>query len=60
MPDAWLLDGGGSARRLDQRALEQCSAADGQLWIHLDHQTDGARSWLLTRSGNSSPTQAYT
>ena len=48
---ACLLDGQGGGRPLDWAGLQSWTPADGLLWIHLDRRGQGARDWLLDRSG---------
>ncbi len=49
---AFVLDGTGRGRRIDGwDAVAAWRPADGLLWLHLDYESERARSWLADQSG---------
>lgn len=48
---ACVLDGAGSARGARDEEIAEGVSADGALWLHLDHTSDGTRAWLETLDG---------
>lgn len=50
-PSAWLLDGRGGARLLDDGELGAWQPRQGTLWVTLDEASERDRLWLQTESG---------
>lgn len=47
---AYVLDGKGAGRILDEAGVESWSATDGLLWVHFDVQSAAARDWLASQN----------
>ena len=48
---ALLLDGKGSARRIDWPEVEAWQPGKGVLWLHFDYTVPETREWLIENSG---------
>lgn len=48
---AYILDGAGGGRKVGWEEVANWKAAQGALWIHLDHVAEDARQWLRETSG---------
>jgi zinc transporter len=48
---AYLLDGKGGGRQLDDAAVDNWTAADGVLWLHFDFTHPSTYLWLRDKSG---------
>lgn len=47
---AYLLDGHGSARKIDWEGVDAWTPSDGVLWVNLDYTAADAETWLSGRS----------
>lgn len=48
---AYLLDGQGGARKLDERDVEQWTPEQGPIWLHFDYTSPGTVAYIRNRSG---------
>ena len=48
---AYLLDGRGGGRRVDWDGVNAHRAEAGTLWVHLQREATGSRSWLESQTG---------